>query len=32
MNKKDIKKGEKILLSVPESGRFNFAIALLTVE
>ena len=32
MNEKDIKKGEKILLSVPESGRFNFAYALLTVE
>lgn len=28
----NLKKGEKILLSVPESGRFNYVYALLTVE
>ncbi|MEX2483156.1 MAG: beta-ketoacyl-ACP synthase III [Brumimicrobium sp.] len=32
MNSGKLKKNEKILLSVPESGRFNFAYALLTVE
>lgn len=31
MNSGNLKKGEKILLSVPESGRFSFAYAYLTV-
>jgi 3-oxoacyl-[acyl-carrier-protein] synthase-3 len=30
-NKNELKTGEKILLSVPESGRFNYSYALLTV-
>jgi len=28
---KDLKKGEKILLMIPESARFSYAFALLTV-
>jgi 3-oxoacyl-[acyl-carrier-protein] synthase-3 len=31
MNSGNLKKGDKILLSVPESGRFSFAYAYLTV-
>jgi 3-oxoacyl-[acyl-carrier-protein] synthase-3 len=31
MNSRNLKKGERILLSVPESGRFSFAYAYLTV-
>lgn len=31
LNSNQLKKGEKLLLSVPESGRFNYAYALLTV-
>ena len=31
MNSGKLKKGDKILLSVPESGRFSYALAYLTV-
>jgi len=31
MNAGNLKKGERILLSVPESGRFSYAYAYLTV-